>query len=208
MRYFFGAGEVLPNPKTIKLYSALLSILWFSMFSLSAQTPRKDSGANGLDTVRQVLVGNRLPADFWDQKVKIYKQGDTAIVDLAQFKGKSFILDFWSTTCGACIAAFPDLVPLQKQFADELNILLVNSYGKKDTYQRIHHMPDDVLRTNNLTSIYADDYLIKLFPHDVYPFYVWVDANERVAAITLKRSVIPDHVNAFLKNYHRYDKAN
>jgi len=63
MRYFFWAGEVLPNPKTIKLYSALLSILWFSMFSLSAQTPRKDSGAYGLasrksttDSIRRNLL--------------------------------------------------------------------------------------------------------------------------------------------------------
>jgi len=63
MRNIFGAGEVLPNPKTIKLYSALLSILWFSMFSLSAQTPRKDSGADGLssgelkaDSIRRNLL--------------------------------------------------------------------------------------------------------------------------------------------------------
>lgn len=175
---------------------------------VSGQTAGNRSEANVMGTVKQIVVGNKLPSDFWSHKVKIYNQGDTALVELAKYKGKSFILDFWSTTCGACIAAFPDLIPLQKQFADELNILLVNSYGRKDTYHRIHNMPDDVLRTNNLTSIYADDYLIKLFPHDVYPFYVWVDANERVAAITLKRSVIPDHVSAFLKNYHRYDKAN
>lgn len=195
--------------KAFKSKRALVMLLCLvSMFSLSAQTPRQDSGAEGATTVEPILVGNKLPSDFWSHKVKIYNQGDTALVELAKYKGKSFILDFWSTTCGACIAAFPDLVPLQRQFADELNILLVNSYGRKDTYQRIHNMPDDVLRTNNLTSIYADDYLIKLFPHNVYPFYVWVDANERVAAITLKRSVIPDHVSAFLKNYHRYDKAN
>ena len=49
MTHFFRAGELLPNQKTIKLYSTLLSILCLvSMFSLSAQTPRKESGANGL----------------------------------------------------------------------------------------------------------------------------------------------------------------
>jgi len=179
-----------------------------SMFSLSAQTPRKDSGADGSDPVRPLLVGNKLPQDFWSRKVKIYNQGDTAFVELSKYKGKSFILDFWSTTCGACIAAFPDLVELQKQFGKELNILLVNSYGEKDTYQRIHNMPNDILRTNDLTSIYADDYLIKLFPHNVYPFYVWVDANERIAAITLKRLIGPVSVNSFLKNYYRYDTNN
>ncbi|VTR34743.1 SusC/RagA family TonB-linked outer membrane protein [Sphingobacterium thalpophilum] len=57
MRQFFGAGEVLPSRKTMKLYSTLLSILWFSMFSLSAQTPRKDSGAGGpMDFILQGIV--------------------------------------------------------------------------------------------------------------------------------------------------------
>ncbi len=56
MTVFFRAGELLPNFKT-PYYSILLSILCFSMFSLSAQTPRKDSGANGpMDLVLQGTV--------------------------------------------------------------------------------------------------------------------------------------------------------
>ncbi|WP_333888869.1 SusC/RagA family TonB-linked outer membrane protein [Sphingobacterium siyangense] len=56
MNIFFRAGELLPNYKT-PYYSILLSILCFSMFSLSAQTPRKDSGANGpMDFVLQGTV--------------------------------------------------------------------------------------------------------------------------------------------------------
>ncbi|SPZ88493.1 TonB-linked outer membrane protein, SusC/RagA family [Sphingobacterium multivorum] len=48
MTHFFRAGMLLPDPKKTCIYSALLSILCLvSMFSLSAQTPRKDSGANG-----------------------------------------------------------------------------------------------------------------------------------------------------------------
>ncbi|MGJ1378225.1 SusC/RagA family TonB-linked outer membrane protein [Sphingobacterium multivorum] len=48
MTHFFRAGMLLPILKKTCIYSTLLSILCLvSMFSLSAQTPRKDSGANG-----------------------------------------------------------------------------------------------------------------------------------------------------------------
>ncbi|WP_282638697.1 SusC/RagA family TonB-linked outer membrane protein [Sphingobacterium thalpophilum] len=57
MRQFFGAGELLPDISTIRYYSTLLSILWFSMFSLLAQTPRRDSGAGGpMDFILQGIV--------------------------------------------------------------------------------------------------------------------------------------------------------
>ncbi|QQT43639.1 TlpA family protein disulfide reductase [Sphingobacterium multivorum] len=179
-----------------------------SMFSLSAQTPRKDSGADGSDTIGQVLVGNKLPQDFWSRKVKIYNQGDTALVELSKYKGKSFLLDFWSTTCGTCISGMSDLIKIQKSFGKELNVLLVNSYGKLDTYQRIHKMPIDVLRTNDLSTVYADDYLIKLFPHRTFPFYVWVDQNGTVVAVTLKRLVEMENVETFIKYNRLYEKSN
>lgn len=57
MTVFFRAGELLPDISTIRYYSTLLSILWFSMFSLSAQTSRRDSGAGGpMDFILQGIV--------------------------------------------------------------------------------------------------------------------------------------------------------
>ncbi|MGE8290279.1 MAG: TlpA family protein disulfide reductase [Sphingobacterium sp.] len=207
MKHFFRAGEVLPNLKTMKMYSALLSILCFvSMFSLSAQTPRRDSGADRLDTIVALRVGDYVPDDFWSRKVKIYNQGDTALVELSRYKGKPLLLDFWSTSCGACIYYFAKLIDIQKYFGESLNVLLVNSFVKRDTYTKINGMSDEILRTNNLPSVYQDDYLIKLFPHEPIPHYVWISDEGRISAITIKELVNINQVGILI-NLNRHDKA-
>src|SRR5258708_16469138 len=42
---------------------------------------------------------------------------------LAEAKGKIVLLNFWATWCGPCRAEVPDLVDLQKRYADKLEII-------------------------------------------------------------------------------------
>jgi thiol-disulfide isomerase/thioredoxin len=44
-------------------------------------------------------------------------------VNLASFKGKVILLNFWATWCGPCRAEIPSLVELQEQYADDLVVL-------------------------------------------------------------------------------------
>jgi thiol-disulfide isomerase/thioredoxin len=44
-------------------------------------------------------------------------------VSLAEAKGKVVLLNFWATWCGPCRAEVPDLVDLQKRYADKLEII-------------------------------------------------------------------------------------
>jgi len=44
-------------------------------------------------------------------------------VSLAEAKGKIVLLNFWATWCGPCRAEIPDLVDLQKRYADKLEII-------------------------------------------------------------------------------------
>jgi thiol-disulfide isomerase/thioredoxin len=44
-------------------------------------------------------------------------------LSLAEAKGKIVLLNFWATWCGPCRAEVPDLVDLQKRYADKLQII-------------------------------------------------------------------------------------
>ena len=44
-------------------------------------------------------------------------------LSLAEAKGKIVLLNFWATWCGPCRAEVPDLVDLQKRYADKLEII-------------------------------------------------------------------------------------
>src|SRR5215467_13585421 len=44
-------------------------------------------------------------------------------VSLEEAKGKVVLLNFWATWCGPCRAEIPDLVDLQKRYADKLEII-------------------------------------------------------------------------------------
>ena len=46
-------------------------------------------------------------------------------INTKNLRGKWVILDFWSRGCTACVAAFPEMNQLRKQFADKAELLLV-----------------------------------------------------------------------------------
>src|SRR5690606_39096776 len=185
--------------KDIRMVILAFSFLLVSMFSLSAQTPRKDSGADGPKAISALRVGDHVPKDFWEQKVKIYHKGDTAIIDLKRYKGKPLLLDFWTTWCASCIEGMPKLVDIQNSYNGQMNILLVNPEFSKGNYVRIHGMKSDFLRKNDLTTVFEDSYLTDLLPFAAVPYYVWINANGRIAAGTFAQFVTNEQINSFLK---------
>ncbi|MBI4886857.1 MAG: TlpA family protein disulfide reductase [Acidobacteria bacterium] len=47
-------------------------------------------------------------------------------VNLASFKGKVLLINFWATWCGPCRVEIPSLVELQQQYTDDLVVLGVS----------------------------------------------------------------------------------
>jgi len=163
---------VLTELKSIRTYSLL--VLMFSMFSLSAQTPRKDSGADGLSHLISLNPGDKIPDAVWNQTLELnYFDGKKKTIKFSDLKGKLIILDFWATWCGACIEGIPKMELIQDRFKGKVEILMVNSKRNKDTRERIKSRfkkyKDDFNYTPSLATLLDDTLFTKLFEHNTLP---------------------------------------
>ena len=57
-------------------------------------------------------------------------------VELASFKGKIVVLDFWATWCGPCRAEIPKLDQLSERFADSAVVLGIDAGEEQEIVQR------------------------------------------------------------------------
>ncbi|MGC7590109.1 TlpA family protein disulfide reductase [Bisgaard Taxon 46] len=101
---------------TVLLHFCLLSAVSFSLISC------KDESAE---------IGQPAP-----EIAAFDLQGNT--VSLAQYKGKTTILNFWSETCGMCIAELKQFEQLMKQYpTHNLHIIAINIDGEQAKTQDV-----------------------------------------------------------------------
>lgn len=74
---------------------------------------------------QQILKkGDQLPDnELEDVNGKTFKMSD--------FRGKTILLDFWSSGCGPCISAGPELKKVQEEFADKLQVVSISTDDEK-----------------------------------------------------------------------------
>ncbi len=94
-------------------------------------------------------------------------------LDLVSLNGKVLLFDFWSPNCIACLLSFPKLDSLQRQFGDQIQIILVNRQTKDSTARFFDRRPH--LFRPNLPFVTNDTLLNKLFPNRANPAIAWVD---------------------------------
>jgi cytochrome c biogenesis protein CcmG/thiol:disulfide interchange protein DsbE len=87
----------------------------------AAMVPVASHDADGGDADQDgaACMANAKPANF---NFKI-KDLDGKQVDLASFKGKVVLLNFWATWCGPCKAEIPGFVELQAKYRDQLTVV-------------------------------------------------------------------------------------
>ena len=66
-------------------------------------------------------------------------------VNLASFKGKVLLINFWATWCGPCRVEIPYLIELQKQYANDLVVLGVSVDDTAEKLQAVRDRDEDQL---------------------------------------------------------------
>jgi len=177
MNVFFRAGELLPNFSIKLIYSALLSVLCFSMFSLSAQTPRKDSGAGGLNHITALKIGDTIPETLWNTLLQVtnHPSGKDEIT-LNDYRDKKLIiLDFWATWCGSCLEKLPAFHRLVMEHPD-IGLLPVTHESNEKVENLFTSTRNEGLKElwNSFVSVTLDTVLNRYFPHQSVPFVVFI----------------------------------
>ncbi|MDR2275480.1 MAG: TlpA family protein disulfide reductase [Sphingobacterium sp.] len=188
----------------------LLAIISFSMFSLSARTPRRDSGAerslinsqtaqtaaNPSETepvkdtarIKPLQAGDKAPEAFWKAEHSFLAGNEVVRSSLSKFRGKLLLLDFWEPYCYACLLKFPALDSLHAQMGELGNIVLVSSKQyRRGTAEYISQKLDEQGQRQKLRldmdKIVQDDTLKDYFPHSYIPHYILIDNNGTVQAL-------------------------
>lgn len=140
---------------------------------------------NGLE------VGERVP----DIVLEHYYDQPNKKVKLSSIKKQVIILDFWNIWCSACIASFPKLDSLQKEFGDRIEIILVTNNSQNEV-KKIFSKP--ILKNISLPIITSDNKLSRLFPYEGVPHNVWINNKGMVEYITYGYNTTRKHITEYL----------
>ncbi len=150
--------------------------------------------------IKPLTVGDKMPDVVF--KNVLYHSQTTA--RLSDFKGKLIILDFWSSTCLACIQLFPHMDSLQREFGSRLQIILVNGKSRmmKDDSVKITRIIERVKKNTGmnlqLPVVYDCTELDHYFQCQVIPHEVWIDGKGEIVGITSDREVNRENIQAIL----------
>lgn len=144
-------------------------------------------------SAQKLEIGYRCP-DLKMDNIFNYKS-DT--ISLSEFKGKMILLVFWNHACSSCIANFPQLDALQKEFGSKLQIILVNKESK-DSTNRFFSVRN-ALKIPQVPIHTGDTLLSKIFPSQGYPYTIWLDTNRIIRYAAYGENSTAKNIISFLK---------
>lgn len=168
----------------MKRFFSFLALLCL-FFRVGAQEKNiKVVGLKAGDHVQNIALG------------KILNPGKEKFDRLSDLKGRLLILDFWATSCGACIENMPRLDSLAAVFGDRLMILPVTN-EKADmivAFQR----NNGFLKGEQFMTVVEDAALGQLFPHRLLPHEVWIDGSGTVLGFSAVEDVTSENIRQAL----------
>lgn len=161
--------------------------------SLHAQSPPEIKSFSIGDTVPDVVFN-----EVMNYPAKTAK--------LSDFENKKLIiLDFWSTSCSACIGYFPQMQSLADKFKNNLQIILVNGKTKlwHDNPQKIERVLKNLKERSGITIglpiVLNCEILDQYFPRRTIPHEVWINENGVVLAITGAEEVTAGNIRDIIE---------
>jgi thiol-disulfide isomerase/thioredoxin len=94
-----------------------LGLLWAGSDLTDPHLDGQDPSQIVIGDEENESIGQPAPLNF------TLKDMNGVTVNLASFKGRVILLNFWATWCGPCKLEIPDLVELQEQYGSDLVVL-------------------------------------------------------------------------------------
>ena len=176
--------------KRINVYLTV-AVLLLSMQSIAQEKDKVPDKSQ----FKRLYIGDTVPMEsITFNNVLNYPGGKAKLSD---FKGKYIILDFWNKGCSSCIAAFPHMEELQKEFANEIQILLVTENTQEELALLFKNSKN--VKETKLPMIIGEKVLIEhLFPNRSVPYHVWINKEGKVMATTFS-FVLTEHTTGMKK---------
>lgn len=159
----------------LSVWSPLMGVILLFPFVAQSFAPGQDSSSHSQGSKEPSLIPSqsRQPAP----ELKLADIGGSQ-VNLASYRGKVVLLDFWAVDCGGCVIEIPWYVEFDQKYRDKgLQVIGVDMYGESPAYIRPFmqktHMQYPVAVGN--------DDIRKRFQADELPKTMLIDRQGRVA---------------------------
>lgn len=150
------------------------------------------ANAQNNNNSKSLKIGDQLP-EIWLNRILL--NGGIQRQHTSDYKDKLLVLDFWDTYCASCIAAFPKLDSLQKQYAGKMELLTV-TWQKEDLIRKFK-ATNKLAKAMSLPILVEDTLLKSYFPHRFVSHTVWINKGV-VVAITGSEYIDGKIIDQFL----------
>lgn len=109
------------------------------------------------------------------------KNEEGAIIDLKKMKGKTIVLDIWSSACGICIKKFPEFEKLKNKYSNDKSIIFytLNLPVKRDVREEVEEYTNEF----SFEKLYAGNDVRKQLNITGVPKVMIIDKNGKIGYI-------------------------
>lgn len=159
----------------------------FSSFSKQMrQQPLLNVIKEKITELHIIQVGEIFPKDFF----KGYEQMQSKVKKNSQY----YLIDFWHSHCGPCVASFPKLKEIYTQFHDKgFDIVSISVDRQEDQNDYVSAIQKNKLVWNHVWD--KDGATANKFNINFFPTYILLDKNDRI----INYNIQGNQLEAFLK---------